>query len=514
MRVRTKHARPRLAPLAAAMVAIWSTAAPAASAGQPLSAAMPAGIAGGGSGVAALMQALRAAAPGRGYRTTGVTTTRVVTSCADDSSGGTLRDAIAMANSGDLIELGGLTCSAITLAQGGIPVEVDQLTLHGPGAQALAIDGAGVDRVLVDYGYGTLLLAGVTVRNGLNQLSGYKVAGGACIIANGSVTLDHSVVSGCTSIGEGAYGGGILSRGVTMYTSTLVNNVVRGSLLNTLTAAYGGGAFAYRSSANLYDSTIDGNSATIDPANTHGSYDTGAGIFADNGGAALRSTFSANRTDGTGAAIASHAGVVISNSTISGNIAGTAGGGVFVRPVYPVLISNSTITGNQASSGGGLYVSGNAETVTLQSTIVAGNSASTGAADIDAPAPQIIYGANNLIGDAALVVTVPSDTLRSAPRLLPLADNGGPTLTHALGAGSPAIDRGNNVANLTSDQRGDGFARVRGRAADIGAFETAPVAPATVLPAPAASPRMLGMLAGLIGLIGVVGLRRRRRLRD
>ena len=507
MSERTQHARPRLAPLAAAIVAIWSSSAAAAT-WQPLSAAMPAGTAGAGQGVAALMQALRAAAPGRGYRTTGVTTTHLVTSCADDDSGGTLREAIAQSNSGDLIELAGLTCSTITLAQGAIPVQVDLLTVHGPGAQALAIDGAGADRVFVHYGYDTLQLTGVTIRNGLNQIGGYKVAGGACLISNSNVTLDHSVVSGCVSIGEGAYGGAILARRITLYTSTLVNNEARGSLLNTGTASYGGGAFAYRDVIRLYDSTVSGNRASKDPANQQRSYDTGGGVFSDNGGSAYRSTFSGNSAGGTGGAIASHGGFTFANSTISGNSAGRAGGGLFVRPVYPVIINNSTIGANQAASGGGLYLDGNAETVTLQSTIVAGNSASTGAADIDAPAPQTVYGANNLIGAAAVVVRVPGDTLHGDPRLAALADNGGPTRTHALGPGSAAIDRGNNAAGFATDQRGAGFPRVRGRAADIGAFETAPAGPATLQPAPALSPWLLGWLAAAVGL---AGLRRRRR---
>jgi hypothetical protein len=55
--------------------------------------------------------------------------------------------------------------------------------------------------------------------------------------------------------------------------------------------------------------------------------------------------------------------------------------------------------------------------------------------------------------------------------LLPLADNGGPTRTHALRAGSPAEDAGNNASGDPSDQRGTGFPRVIGPSADIGAFE-------------------------------------------
>jgi hypothetical protein len=55
------------------------------------------------------------------------------------------------------------------------------------------------------------------------------------------------------------------------------------------------------------------------------------------------------------------------------------------------------------------------------------------------------------------------------PKLGPLADNGGPTLTMALLPGSPAIDAGNTSLAPATDQRG--FSRPAGRAADIGAFE-------------------------------------------
>jgi hypothetical protein len=61
-----------------------------------------------------------------------------------------------------------------------------------------------------------------------------------------------------------------------------------------------------------------------------------------------------------------------------------------------------------------------------------------------------------------------------APLLLPLADNGGPTLTQALAAGSPAINRGTNARGLLFDQRGPGHPRAFGGVADIGAFERKP----------------------------------------
>ena len=80
-----------------------------------------------------------------------------------------------------------------------------------------------------------------------------------------------------------------------------------------------------------------------------------------------------------------------------------------------------------------------------------------------------ITGANILITLES--VSLPEGTLTDDPMLAPLADNGGATLTHTLLAGSPAIDAGNNAASLDTDQRGEGFVRVLGAAADIGAFE-------------------------------------------
>ena len=58
------------------------------------------------------------------------------------------------------------------------------------------------------------------------------------------------------------------------------------------------------------------------------------------------------------------------------------------------------------------------------------------------------------------------------PLLQALANNGGPTLTHQLQAGSPALGAGNNLAQLASDQRGPGFARSTAGKTDIGAFQT------------------------------------------
>jgi beta-lactamase regulating signal transducer with metallopeptidase domain len=98
---------------------------------------------------------------------------------------------------------------------------------------------------------------------------------------------------------------------------------------------------------------------------------------------------------------------------------------------------------------------------------------------------------------------LPGDTLHSDPLLLALADNGGPTLTHALAPASPARDAGNNAANLSTDQRGAGHPRVAGAAADIGAFEAGFVVQAVPLAVPALSMWVIGVLAGLLAWLGL-----------
>jgi hypothetical protein len=482
--------RLRMAPLAAALALLHAGGAAA----NVREVAMPAAHAPGSrAGVAALFQALRDAhvqAPVPIH----VPVVLPVGSCADDGGIETLRSVIATAGDGDTIDLSALTCSAITLTQGAIPAFPDHLILRGPGASRLAIDGGGLDRVLVHYGYYSLRIENLTVRNGYNRVSGYHVAGGACVLSNAYVTLDRSTVSGCRSLGEGAYGGGILARGIVMYTSTLSGNLAQGTPLSTLTASYGAGAFAYRGTASLYDSTVSGNRATIDPTNVYGNYDTGAGIFTDNGGIAARSTISGNYTDGTGGGIASHGAFVLSDSTVSGNSA-VRGGGMFLRTSAAVAFDNSTVAFNSADAGGGIYLVGIPAPCELQSTLLASN---MGSADLATKSGLSISGANNLVMTAANVV-LPPDTLHGDPLLLALADNGGPTRTHALRAASPAREAGNNAANLAVDQRGR--PRVVGAAADIGAVEMDAVMAAPA-PAPSLSTWAQALLAAMLGCIG------------
>ena len=441
----------------------------------------------------------------------GVASVISVTSCADDGSPGTLRSAIELATEGSTIDLTTVGCSTITLTNGAIPIALDTLTLDGPGANALALDGNNADRLFVHYGNGDLTLAGLTVRNGRSIVGGTDITGGGCIISLGYVVLDHSVVSGCYGRGEGVYGGAIFAYNLTMLSSTLSGNTGVGKHPTNNTAVFGGGA--YVNSISLFRSTVSGNGARLDAPPSHYNYQSGGGIFANLGGYVLQSTIANNYSYKNGGGISSYLGIDVVDSTFSGNNAKTGGGGgLSLRLFYAASLSNTTIANNTAAHGGGVYSHLPFATLTLQSTLIANNKAADNT-DIDADLAQQILGANNLILHAGALVTLPSDTLQLDPLLQPLADNGGPTRTHALTIGSPAIDAGNNAAGLATDQRGTGFARQIGSAPDIGAFEGAlpPIPPPPKpIPAPIASTRMLLAIATLLAAFGVRRLRRKR----
>jgi CSLREA domain-containing protein len=204
--------------------------------------------------------------------------------------------------------------------------------------------------------------------------------------------------------------------------------------------------------------------------------------------------------NGGGVRIVNGSALII-NSTISGNTAGANGGGVSIASSGMVTIRNSTIWNNRAvgsTSGGGGIIIGSGATVKLSSTIVAGNVADFFADDID----NIVQASSdhNLIGDGAGLTgimngvngnLVGTSAAPIDPLLGPLQLNGGHTRTHALLAGSPAIDKGFAPGEVTSDQRGSLFVRTFGAATDIGAFEVQPNPPS--LPPSAAPPQVVAV---------------------
>ena len=254
-------------------------------------------------------------------------------------------------------------------------------------------------------------------------------------------------ISGLT-VSNGNVGGGIFNSG----TLTLTNSTVSGNK----SSAFGGGVFNQNSGTlTLTNSTVSGNTAS-----------SGGGIF--------------NQSGGT---------LTLTNSTVSGNGSGGVGGGIVNGGT--LTLTNNTVSGNTAGGvGGGIFNSGG--TVTLHNTIVAGNFQGAGAAANDIVGNTVDSSSSfNLIGtggSGGLTNGVNNNLVGVADaRLAPLANNGGPTQTHALLAGSPALDAGNNAAVTNppfsgvapfTDQRGTGFSRIvdgpdadTTDTVDIGAFE-------------------------------------------
>jgi hypothetical protein len=451
-----------------------------------------------------------------------------VTSCLDDGSAGTLRSVIAGAAEGDVIDLTSLACSTITLTQGAIDTSVlgdhhlYDVTLQGPGRNALTIEAGGVSQVLVIGGFssntGTFTANDLTIANG-----SYAGSLAACIEGfGGTLALNRVDVTNCHSSGtyQLVFGGAVDVTTLEMTDSTITNSslvatgthgtgagggayasdratLVRSTISgNSVSAPYGaydgyatlGGGLYSRGVLSLVDSTISGN--TIIATNT-GEDAKGGGVYVHGLATIVGSTIDGNSADGDGGgiykAVFSNYGdppppqdtrLTVRDSTISGNSAASGAGIASARPLY---LSNSTVAFNSASDGGGgvmfrlagIYDSSGV--LDLQSSIVAPNAAgptATFAADLAADDVLAVSGANSLVMAADATISLPGDTITADPQLFPLAINGGPTRTHALAATSPAFDAGNNIAGLAFDQRGDGFARVSGVAADIGAFET------------------------------------------
>jgi hypothetical protein len=194
-------------------------------------------------------------------------------------------------------------------------------------------------------------------------------------------------------------------------------------------------------------------------------FSEGSGGGISNGGTltVARSTISTNTADEGGGGGILNSGtatrmssVAITNSTISGNESETSGAGIATSDGN-ATIRNSTVTNNTSEGpGGGLTSSGRTDgaSVRVSSSIIAGNRISD--VSVGRNASPIVSGGYNLVGtgDTTGFGKTGDRTGVTNPGLGPLANNGGPTQTHALRTGSPALDKGNG-GSLTRDQRGE-----------------------------------------------------------
>jgi hypothetical protein len=186
----------------------------------------------------------------------------------------------------------------------------------------------------------------------------------------------------------------------------------------------------------------------------------------------VRSTVSGNVALDVAGGLRTLGAVNVENSTISGNTSTTWHGGAMFITDGVATITNSTITGNTAPGGtaGGFFVgtfTPASASLTLQNSIVAGNG--------DFGCFQGFFGAgavtltslgNNVFTDGTCN-PVAGDSVVANAGLGALTDNGGPTFTHALLGGSPAIDTANTAVCPATDQRGV----ARDAACDVGAYE-------------------------------------------
>jgi CSLREA domain-containing protein len=207
----------------------------------------------------------------------------------------------------------------------------------------------------------------------------------------------------------------------------------------------------------LFNSVVEENTATV----------RGGGIAALGNVSTLGSTIEGNRAPaGAGIAVEPDGDGIILTSTITGNSATGNGGGIAFGG--SLVVQNSTIAGNSAGAGGALVQEGTIGGLSMWNTIVAGG----------CTAPLVGQTlSRNLADDASCGLDITGDA-----RLGPLRNNGGPTDTRALGAGSPAIDQGDPSLCGGADQRGAAPVGT----CDIGAFEFGGRPPAVQLPPPVA----------------------------
>jgi Synergist-CTERM protein sorting domain-containing protein len=250
-------------------------------------------------------------------------------------------------------------------------------------------------------------------------------------------------------------------------------------------SGYGGGMFNSGGGLEMTDSVLSENRAEIH----------GGGMFNEGGTRSIEDcTFSQNRAGENGGGMYNqHAfgALTVTNSTFFGNIA-IAGGGIYNWSSSNPVVTNCTFSANDATTGGGM-LNTNWSNPDMMNCTFAGNRSDFGGDALynrvgSAPAAtNCIFwgytGPGQILNEATASLTITysitdqagAGNIADDPKLGPLADNGGPTRTHALLDGSAALNTGTATGAPATDQRG--ITRPQGAGVDIGAFERAGVPP-------------------------------------
>ncbi len=382
--------------------------------------------------------------------------------------GGQLRLNQATAGGGAILH----TSSVLTITN----ATLRDNTTDGVGAGVAAYATLTDSQVLIQ---GATVISNVAVLNGGGLVN--SAAGGfsaEMTVVGSSIMLNRALSD---TVGHG-YGGGIVNGWLLPNSEGRATMTVRQSTLADNSAQSGGGianvdlqGYPTRTVIlTLVQSTLARNGAE----GTGAGHGTGGGLLNQNAAAAVgNSTFSANYASGADPISGGRGGAIASN-----------GAGIATT----LQVVNATLTLNRAQAGGGIalvtLVTGTTPSLSLGNSLIHANELTVTA---QLSTTQIVTGTegcstvggavtslgNNIEDVDSCGLAASGDKKNTVVALGPLANNGGPTLTHLIFAPGPAFNQGSNALCAAApvnyvDQRGIG--RPLGSSCDVGAVELSP----------------------------------------
>ncbi len=360
--------------------------------------------------------------------------TELVVTNLDDSGPGSLREALSLIADGGTITFDpGLAGATLVLTSGQLEID-SSVTVDAAAAAPVTISAGGASRVV-------------------------QIEAGAVVAMNDLIIRDGAAAP---------QGGGILNYGNLSLDQVVVTDNVENSGGPAGFDLGGGGIYNGDSAVlNLTDSTVSNNTTLNQPGGgVYGLFNSTINI--------TRSTVSGNVGGDVAGGLRSLGNSTVINSTFSGNTSTAWHGGGIFHTDGQLTVTNSTFSGNVAPAGtaSGILVAtfGAPANMTLTNSVMEGSGGAFACAIEGGGAATITSGGSNVISDGSCNPNGTTDQSFADALLGALADNGGPTLTHALLAGSVAIDAADTAVCPATDQRGV----ARDAACDVGAYEFVP----------------------------------------